>query len=84
MDIEKECENIFDSLRKVLFYVGHGKYNEYMNLEEVQEIKINLEKILNIEEEYNLAKTFEEKQSIYKRLEPFKTYTVRDFLDKEI
>jgi len=36
---EEELKQLFDSLRKVLFYVGHGKYNDYMSTEEVQEIK---------------------------------------------
>ena len=29
MNIEKEIEKIFDSLKKVAFYVGHGKYNNF-------------------------------------------------------
>lgn len=84
MNLEKEIENIFDSLRKVLFYVGHGKYNDLMTLEEVEAIKSTLEKILNIEEEYNLAKTTEEKQAIYNRLEPYTTFSIRDFAGYEI
>ena len=84
MNLEKEIENIFDSLRKVLFYVGHGKYNDLMTLEEVEAIKSTLEKILNLEEEYNLAKTIEEKQAIYNRLEPYTTFSVRDFVGYEI
>ena len=44
MNIEKEIEKIFDSLKKVAFYVGHGKYNDYMSTEEVQKIKAKLEK----------------------------------------
>lgn len=84
MNLEKEIENIFDSLRKVLFYVGHGKYNDLMTLEEVEAIKSTLEKILNLEEEYNLAKTIEEKQAIYNRLEPYTTFSIRDFVGYEI
>ena len=84
MSIEKECENIFDGLRKVLFYVGHGKYNDFMSFEEVQDIKENLEKILELEKEYENAKTIVEKELIYKRLEPFAFYSVRDFVGKKI
>lgn len=84
MNIEKECENIFDGLRKVLFYVGHGKYNDFMTYEEVQNIKENLEKILSLEEEYEKTKTFEEKELIYKKLKPFASYSVRDFMGKNI
>ncbi len=84
MNIEKECENIFDGLRKVLFYVGHGKYNDFMSFDEVQDIKSNLEKILELEEEFDIAKTLEEKELIYKRLEPFASYSVRDFIGKKI
>lgn len=84
MSIEKECETIFDGLRKVLFYVGHGKYNDYMSFDEVQDIKENLEKILALEQEYENAKTIEEKEAIYRRLEPFATYSVRDFVGKKI
>jgi len=84
VNIEEECENLFDSLRKVLFYAGHGKYNDLMSLDEVEGIKNSLEKILSLEDEYNLAKTSEEKMSIYKRLEPYKTYSIRDFLEHKI
>lgn len=84
MNIEKECEELFDNLRKVLFYVGHGKYNDFMSFEEVTNIKASLEKILALEKEYELATTFEEKEAIYKRLEPFKTFSIRDFLDYKV
>ncbi|MGB6327419.1 MAG: hypothetical protein WBF48_00710 [Halarcobacter sp.] len=84
MNIEKECEELFDNLRKVLFYVGHGKYNDFMSFEEVTNIKASLEKILALEKEYELATTLEEKEAIYKRLEPFKTFSIRDFLDYKV
>lgn len=84
MNIEKECEEFFDNLRKILFYVGHGKYNDLMTLEEVTKIKNNLEKILELEKEYESSNTLEEKEAIYKRLEPFKTFSIRDFLDYKI
>lgn len=82
--IEKECEELFDNLRKVLFYVGHGKYNDLMSLEEVNGIKANLEKILALEKEYEIANSLEEKEAIYKRVEPFKTFSIRDFLDYKV
>jgi len=81
MKIEEEIEKIFDSLRKVAFYVGHGKYNDYMSTEEVQKIKATLEKILDIEKEYANAITSEEKELIYKRLSIYKTYSIKDFID---
>lgn len=84
MEIEEEIESIFDNLRKVLFYVGHGKYNDYMSTEEVLKIKVTLEKILNIEKEYEEAKTIVEKELIYKRLSIYKTYSVKDFIDYKI
>jgi len=84
MNIEKEIENIFDSLRKVLFYAGHGKYNHVMSFEDVENIKASLEKILDVEKEYEKAQTTEEKEAIYKRLEPYKTYSIRDFLDYKV
>lgn len=84
MNTEKECEQIFDSLRKVLFYVGHGKYNDYMTLEEVQTLKAKLEKILDVEKEYEKAITIEEKEAIYKRISIFKEYSVKDFIDMDI
>lgn len=84
MKIENEIEQLFDSLRKVLFYVGHQKYNEYMTTEEVQKIKAKLEKILDVEKEYEKAKTDEEKELIYKRLSKYQTYSVKDFIDYEI
>ncbi len=84
MKLEEEIEKIFDSLRKVLFYVGHGKYNDYMSTEEVQKIKIKLEKILNFEKEYEKTKTDEEKELIYKQLEIFKSFSIKDFIDFKI
>ncbi len=84
MQKDEEIEQILDSLRKVAFYVGHGKYNDYMSTEEVQEIKATLEKILEIEKEYEKATTDEEKELIYKRLEIYKTFTVKDFIDYKI
>jgi hypothetical protein len=84
MSMEKEIEQIFDSLRKVAFYVGHGKYNDYMSTEEVNKIKATLEKILEIEKEYEKANTDEEKELIYKRLEIYKTFSVKDFIDYKV
>lgn len=84
MNIEKEIEKIFDSLKKVAFYVGHGKYNDYMSTEEVQKIKAKLEKILEIEKEYLESTNAEEKNLIYKRLSIFQTFSIKDFIDYEI
>lgn len=84
MNIEQEIEQIFDSIRKVAFYVGHGKYNDYMTTEEVLKIKATLEKILEFEKEYEEAKTNEEKELIYKQLAVYKTYSVKDFIDYNV
>jgi len=84
MNKEKEIEQIFDSLRKVLFYVGHGKYNDYMTLEEVQTLKAKLEKILDVEKEYEQSSSIEQKEAIYKRISVYKEYSVRDFIDMDI
>ena len=81
MIIEQEIEQILDSLRKVAFYVGHGKYNDYMTTEEVNKIKATLESILEIEKEYEKANNDEEKQLIYKQLSVYKTYSVKDFIN---
>ncbi len=81
---EDELKQLFDSLKKVLFYVGHGKYNDYMSTEEVQEIKAKLEKILDIEKKYKQAITNEEKDFIYEKVSKFKTYSVKDFISYEI
>lgn len=81
MNIEQEIEQILDSLRKVAFYVGHGKYNDYMTTEEVNKIKATLESILEIEKEYEKAKNDEEKELIYKQLSVYKTYSVKDFIN---
>ena len=80
---EDELKQLFDSLKKVLFYVGHGKYNDYMSTEEVQEIKAKLEKILDIEKKYKQAITNEEKDFIYEKVSKFKTYSVKDFISYE-
>ncbi len=84
MTTKKEIEQLLDSLKKVAFYVGHGKYNDHMSLEKVQAIKETLEKILEVEIEYKNSKTKEEIEIIYKRLEKFKTFTIMDFVDYEI
>ena len=84
MSTEDEIEQILDSLRKVAFYVGHGKYNDYMSTEEVNKIKATLEKILEIEKEYEEANTDKEKELICKRLEIYKTFSVKDFIDFDI
>ena len=79
-----EIEKIFDSLKKVAFYVGHGKYNDYMSTEEVQKIKAKLEKILEIEKEYLESTNAEEKNLIYKRLSIFQTFSIKDFINYQI
>ncbi|QKJ22864.1 hypothetical protein [Poseidonibacter lekithochrous] len=84
MSIDQEIEQILDSLRKVAFYVGHGKYNDYMTTEEVNKIKATLESILEIEKEYENAKSDEEKEIIYKQLSVYKTYSVKDFIDYKL
>jgi hypothetical protein len=84
MKREEEIAQIFDSLRKVAFYVGHGKYNDYMSTEEVLKIKAKLEKILEIEKVYEKATSDEEKELIYKRLVKYQTFSVKDFIDYDI
>lgn len=84
MKIEEEIEQIFDSLRKVAFYVGHGKYNDYMSTDEVLKIKATLEKILEIEKEYAKLNTPEDKKLIYNRLAKYKTYSIKDFIDYKL
>ncbi len=84
MNIEKEIKQILDSIRKVAFYVGHGKYNDYMTTEEVLKIKKTLESIIEIEKEFEEAKSNKEKEHIYKRISIYKTYSVKDFIDYKI
>ena len=83
MNINEEIEQILDAIRKLAFYVGHGKYNDYMTTEEVLKIKATLENILEIEKQYEEAKTEEEKELIYKQLSIYKTFSVKDFIDYE-
>ena len=84
MNIKEEIEQIFDGLRKIAFYVGHGKYNDYMSTEEVLEIKVKLEKILEIEKEYKKANKDEEKELIYKQLVKYQTFSIKDFINYKI
>lgn len=84
MNTNQEIEQILDSIRKVAFYVGHGKYNDYMTTDEVQKIKATLEQILEIEKEYEEVKTNEEKELIYKRLAKYKTYSIKDFINYKV
>ena len=84
MTTEQKIERIFDGLRKVAFYVGHGKYNDHMSLEEVQVLKAKLEKIIDIEKEYEKVSRQEEKEAIYSRLSKYETYTVKEFIELNI
>ena len=84
MQIDEEIKQIFDSLRKIAFYVGHGKYNDYMTTDEVLKIKAKLEKILEIEKVYEKAKKDEEKEIIHKRLLKYQTFSIKDFIDYKI
>lgn len=84
MNLNQEIEQILDGIRKLAFYVGHGKYNDYMTTEEVLKIKATLENILEIEKEYNKAQTDEEKELIYKQLSLYKTFSIKDFIDYRI
>ena len=84
MKIEEEIEQILDSIRKVAFYVGHGKYNDYMSTDEVLKIKATLESILEIEKEYEESDSNEEKELIFKKLEKYKTFSIKDFIDYKI
>lgn len=81
MSVNQDIELILDQIRKLAFYVGHGKYNDYMSTEEVEKIKATLENILEIEKQYEKATTNEEKESIYKQLSVYKTFSVKDFID---
>lgn len=84
MNYEEEIEQILDAIRKLAFYVGHGKYNDYMSIEEVNKIKATLETILEVEKDYEEAKTDLEKELIYKQLSVYKTFSVKDFIDYKI
>lgn len=84
MKIEEEIEQILDSIRKIAFYVGHGKYNDYMSTDEVLKIKATLESILEIEKEYEESDSKEEKELIFKKLEKYKTFSIKDFIDYKI
>lgn len=84
MQIDEEIKQIFDNLRKIAFYVGHGKYNDYMTTDEVLKIKAKLEKILEIEKVYEKAKKDEEKEVIHKRLLKYQTFSIKDFIDYKI
>lgn len=81
MNINQEIEQILDALRKLAFYVGHGKYNEYMGTEEVLKIKAKIENILEIEKEYKKSTNDKEKELIYKQLSIFKTFSIKDFIN---
>lgn len=84
MNIDNEIQHIFDSLRKVAFFAGHGKYNHVMHIDDVENIKAVLENILEIEKEYEACTTVEEKEAILNRIEKYKTYSIRDFMEYKI
>ncbi len=84
MQREEELKELFTGLRNVLFYVGHGKYNDYMSTKEVLKIKEKLQKILDFQIKYKKAKTDEEKELIYKKISKYKTFSVKDFIDYKL
>ncbi len=84
MNTKQQIEQFIDGLRKVLFYVGHGKYNDYMSLEEVNTLKAKLEIILEIEKDFEKAITSEEIEAIYERIKPFENCSAKDFIEMEI
>ena len=84
MKQKQQITQFLDGLRKVLFYVGHGKYNDYMSTEEVNTLKAKLETILEIEKEFQNASSEDEIQAIYKRVEPYFEFSAKDFIDQEI
>jgi hypothetical protein len=55
-----------------------------MTTDEVQKIKVKLEKILEIEKEYFKTNSDKEKDLIYKRLSIFQTFNIKDFINYEI
>jgi len=84
MNVNQEIEQILDQIRKVAFYVGHGKYNDYMSTEEVVKIKATLESILEIEKQYEEAKSDDELEQIHKQLCVYKTFSIKDFVDYKV
>lgn len=84
MNNKQQTADFLKGLRNVLFYVGHGKYNDYMSLEEVTTLKTKLQIVLEIEKEFEAASSQEEIDDIHKRIEPFLEFSVKDFIDLEI
>ena len=84
MNKKQQITDFLKGLRNVLFYVGHGKYNDHMSIEEVRTLKAKLEIVLEIEKEFEAASTNEEFEAIHKRIEPFLEFSVKDFIGSEI
>lgn len=84
MNKKQEIEQFIDGLRKVLFYVGHGKYNDHMTLEEITTLKSKLKIILEIEEEYEQDLSEDKIEEIYLKIKPYQNYSVKDFIDCDI
>lgn len=83
MNVDEKIEQILDSIRKVAFYVGHGKYNDHMSEKEVNILKAKFEKILEIENDLKDSDSLK-KQEIYKKLEIFTSFSIKDFIDYEV
>ncbi|WP_072679426.1 hypothetical protein [Arcobacter sp. LA11] len=84
MNIEQASQNIFDSLKRILLYANAGKYNHVMQVEDIEQIKNSINKIVEYEESFNNAILEEEKIEIYNKIKKYKNFSIRDFMEYKI
>ena len=81
MNIEQAFENILDSLKRILLFINLGKYNHVMQGEDIEQIKSSIEQIISNEDDFKNATSHDEKLEVYKRIEKYKNFSIRDFIE---
>ena len=80
MNIDQAAKTIFLNLARILQFANLGKYDHAMQFEEIEHLKAVLSKILSFEEAFLNAKSEEEKLTLFRVIEPYKQYSIRDFI----
>ncbi len=84
MNIKQAFKNILDSLKRVLLYINLGKYNHVIQESDIKKVKNSIEKIIDNEADFKKTKNDNEKLMIYKRVEKYKNFSIRDFIEDKI
>ncbi len=81
MNIEEAIQNILDSLKRILLYANAGKYDHVIDKSDIEHIKEVISKIVSIEDDFKSVQSYDEKLLIYKKIEKYKNFSIRDFVE---